>query len=204
MHLYTPLFEEPSFHSYAHCSASSNFSPPTIVTDAASLAKPRLLYKRSHAHALSNPHLLLRAHVFFSARVSRFDVAVAFTFAFHSATVKIYLVDFHSFRCLIPSRSREYETNDNSFRSLFPRVWDFRSKRFFLPYLILSYDIREYRTEYRSLSSLLFFSLPDEKQSLEPSLTEISKNLTNSARSIRKISHFSNIGYAYLCVLGAS
>lgn len=79
----------------------------------------------THAHALSNPHLLLRAHVFFSARVSRFDVAVAFTFAFHSATVTSIFsrVDFQSFRCFIPSRSGgidETTTNDNSFRSLFP------------------------------------------------------------------------------------
>lgn len=123
----------------------------------------------THAHALSNPHLLLRAHVFFSARVSRFDVAVAFTFAFHSATVTSIFsrVDFQSFRCFIPSRSGgidETTTNDNSFRSLFPSSnLRFSKQRFSLPCLV-SYDIREYRTEYRSLSSLLFFPLPDEKQ----------------------------------------
>lgn len=48
------------------------------------------------------------------------------------------------------------------------------------------------RTGRISNRARFFFSTT--KNSSPPSLTEISKNLTNSVRSIRKISHFSNIG----------
>lgn len=72
----------------------------------------------THAHALSNPHLLLRAHVFFSVRVSRFDVAVAFTFAFHSATVTSIFsrVDFQSFYSF-PIRGNRRNDDERQFVS---------------------------------------------------------------------------------------
>lgn len=121
--------------------------------------------------------------------------------------------EFQSFRCSIPSplipKSKLANFSSTSFvRFLSPtilqniraRISNFRSQTSILS--ALYHLVREeYRVDRWARFSFFFLFYFPTKNSSPPSLTEISKNLTNSVRSIRKISHFPISGW-YLYVLG--
>lgn len=121
--------------------------------------------------------------------------------------------EFQSFRCSIPSplipKSKLANFSSTSFvRFLSPtilqniraRISNFRSQTSILS--TLYHLVREeYRVDRWARFSFFFLFYFPTKNSSPPSLTEISKNLTNSVRSIRKISHFPISGW-YLYVLG--